>query len=612
MGDRHHLPWISAVAVPVLLTLSLQQVAGFSSAGRVAMTKPFYMPSQPVQYMNSQSNEETAAEEEYVEATIIEEGEEEEEEDPFFKPEPPKIPPMIDAQLERDLRQSERRIMLYEKEIEMVREQLDLKQDELVDDRTVFRDEKSSLLQKVAEFTNILAQRDDELEARTQAVSETKSREDALSGDIKELNEKLEAISKSYENEKKVTTELQKRYSDSQDALEFEQMSFQREKQALQLSIEEQKKALKVLESKVKQNEGIFDETRKELLTKIEEGEQKLSETKEKWEQTQQELAKVERELRESLQQREKVLKESRETISQERGKFETERKELRKKVVEEEGKVADAKKELNQEQKRFASAKQDLELLLKEEQEGLSRLQNKLIEEQAKFESEKVGLELRIRREGEKLARVEKELSEERDTFSREKEGLENRLAEEIRVGKLKKRVMNERYNEIRKEMTDLWEGAKRDARKEEGRLKKKYEKKIGKIEGKVVTLEDKLDSSMRTSDGLRIKLAELQQEKWNVEVEKVASEKKYDDLLLQRDTSIIAMQSNVDGLMEVIRQKELFISEQDEQIVKYETSFRQVARLSVQVTGNKLKGVGGRLKRLIQNSPPPPEDLE
>ena len=527
----------------------------------------------------------------------------------MMEPHPPRVPPIVDEQLERDLRESTRRIMLYEKEIEMVREQLDLKQDELLEERNVFRDEKAGLLNKIAEFTNILSQRDEELAAKNKVNADSQSKEKTLYNEIEDLKKKMDAITKSYQNEKKVTEALQKQYSDSQDALEFEQMSFQREKQELQNSIEEQKKALKDLETKLKQSEGTFDSTRRELEAQIAAGEKKLAETKAKWEQTQAELAKVEKDLRESLVQREKVLKESRETISQERGKFDTERKELKSKIAEEEKKVSEAQKELKSETTRFSATKWDLELSLKKEQEALLGLQNQLVQEQQKFDNEKVALQIKIKNESERLAKVETDLANERDTFSKEKAKLERKLSEEIRVGKLKKRVMSERYNEIRKEMTELWEGAKRDARKEEARLKKRYDKRIARIGEKVTGLETELFNSMKSNSNLRVRLAGLANDKEQLIVEKEALEIKYLDIVAQRDSSIKTLKTDLADLKLAVKEKELSMSKQDEKITKYENSFRQVAKLGVKVTGNKLKGAGRRLKRLVQNPPPPEE---
>jgi hypothetical protein len=79
----------------------------------------------------------------------------------IMNPHPPEFSPMVDEQLQQDLMQSERRIMMYEAEINMVREQLDLKQEDLQEERNRFRDEKTSLLGKIADFSTLLSQRDE-------------------------------------------------------------------------------------------------------------------------------------------------------------------------------------------------------------------------------------------------------------------------------------------------------------------------------------------------------------------------------------------------------------------------------------------------------------------
>merc|ERR1712238_10060 len=87
-----------------------------------------------------------------------------------------------------------------------------------------------------------------------------------------------------------------------------------------------------------------------------------------------------------------------------------------------------------------------------------------------------------------------ESQLANEQANFSKEKEMLEKKLANEIRVGRLKKREMKKRYDEIRTEMTTLWESSKRQARQEEHRLRKKYNQKLDKVKAQVEKLEEDL----------------------------------------------------------------------------------------------------------------------
>ena len=123
-------------------------------------------------------------------------------------PHPPSWGPRVDEQLEIDLMDSERRVMLYEKEVEMIREQLNLKQSELLDEQNLFRDEKRSLMGKIAEFTKTLAQRDKELEMALEQEKTTPSEEDVakqkeLEKTIESLQSELKEKTESMEKEKR-------------------------------------------------------------------------------------------------------------------------------------------------------------------------------------------------------------------------------------------------------------------------------------------------------------------------------------------------------------------------------------------------------------------------
>lgn len=120
-------------------------------------------------------------------------------------PYPPDYIPRVDEQLETDLMESERRVMLYEKEVEMIREQLGLKQIELLEEQNTFRDEKRTLMGKITEFTSVLAQRDKELEiALKQDKNEKADDAKQLEGTIRSLETELQQKTNSLENEKKI------------------------------------------------------------------------------------------------------------------------------------------------------------------------------------------------------------------------------------------------------------------------------------------------------------------------------------------------------------------------------------------------------------------------
>jgi len=120
-----------------------------------------------------------------------------------FVPRPPNYPPRVDVQLEIDLIEAERKIKLYESEIALVREQLNMKQDELVDEQNQFRQVKNNLMAKITEFTNLLAQRDEELAEVTEKQQLAKveaERREQLEKQVEslktELQLKVEALEK--------------------------------------------------------------------------------------------------------------------------------------------------------------------------------------------------------------------------------------------------------------------------------------------------------------------------------------------------------------------------------------------------------------------------------
>lgn len=71
-------------------------------------------------------------------------------------------------------------------------------------------------------------------------------------------------MEQSLEKEKETTTELRKRFEDAQDALEYEQMSFEKEKQSLQQLLTDERKQLKYLEGRFQQSTKQFESTHTE------------------------------------------------------------------------------------------------------------------------------------------------------------------------------------------------------------------------------------------------------------------------------------------------------------------------------------------------------------
>ena len=513
-------------------------------------------------------------------------------------PYPPDCPPRIDEQLQNDLMDSDRRIMLYEKEVEMIREQLDLKQDELLEEQNLFRDEKSTLMGKIAEFTTILARRDEELTEATKqgqkkVVDQEKQAE--LENVIQSLETQLQEKTGSLENEKRSSEELRKRFDDTEDALEFEQMNFEKERRALQELVTEERKQVKALQEKFKENGKSFETTREEMLNKIKNEEEKLSDTRTKWSATQELLRQVEERLEVSLQEKAQILKESEFKLDTEKAAMSGEIVNLQQQIKKDQARMDEIKSGIEKENKEFEESRHNFESKIETEETMIKDLQNELVKERTKYEAERSTLDQEIQSVTANLENVETQLTNERANFSKEKDMLEKKLANEIRVGKLKKQQMKKRYDEIRREMTDLWESSKRQARQEENRLRKKYIKKIDTVKAQVEKLENDLTLEKKRLVGDQKKM-QLRHAK-ELEI---------------RDVTIVKLEGSVANLGKIIAEKDLIIEEKNEQIKRYRTSFRQLAKLGFAVTGNKIKKVTGPLKRLVQNSPPVDDSMD
>lgn len=497
---------------------------------------------------------------------------------------PDYIPRVVDEQLELDLMDSERRVMLYEKEVEMIREQLGLQQSELLDEQNSFRDEKNTLMGTIAEFSTILKKRDEELE---NAMEQAKQSD--LENAIQSLESQLQEKTDSLEDEKKSSNELRKRFDDAEDALEFEQMNFEKERRLLQELVTTERKQVKALQEKFEENSNSFEVTREGLLDKIQKEEQQLSDTKTKWRVTQEQLRFIEEKLETSLQENALLLKESESDIDTEKADMSDEIVNLQDQIRKQQGRMEEIKSGLEKENKEFEDSKDYLEAKIGTEEQMIKDLQQELVEEQNKFEAHRSTLDQEIKNITANLENVETQLKNERANFSKEKEMLERKLANEICVGKLKKKEMKKRYDEIRREMTDLWESSKRQARQEENRLNKKYKRKLDTVQAQVAKLENDM-----TAEKKRLL----------VEQEKMRS--RHAKELKSRDIIILELEGSVVTFNKLIADKDQIIKEKNERIQLYETSFRQLAKLGLVVTGNKIKKVVGPLKRLVQNSPP------
>eukprot|EP00539_Tryblionella_compressa_P009552 CAMPEP_0178797032 /NCGR_PEP_ID=MMETSP0745-20121128/10992_1 /TAXON_ID=913974 /ORGANISM="Nitzschia punctata, Strain CCMP561" /LENGTH=122 /DNA_ID=CAMNT_0020455563 /DNA_START=205 /DNA_END=570 /DNA_ORIENTATION=+ len=95
------------------------------------------------------------------------------------------------------------------------------------------------------------------------------------------------------------------------------------------------------------------------------------------------------------------------------------------------------------------------------------------------------------------------------------------------------------------------------------------------------------------------------MAKEKERISNEQKVMEMRFASEIEKRDATILELEGSVLDLRQMIVNKDKVIEEQEEQIERYRTSFRQLMKLGFVVTGNKIKKAGVPLKRLIKNSP-------
>ena len=113
----------------------------------------------------------------------------------------------------------------------------------------------------------------------------------------------------------------------------------------------------------------------------------------------------------------------------------------------------------------------------------------------------------------------------------------------------------MANRYQTIRSQLTDLWEGAKRDAREERKKLTTKYEGKLTDMSRKVSDLETNLLQAQKSSEELATVLTDLQVQKDRAKQETQQVEARYITMISQRNREIAA---SVAGFRRVTREAE------------------------------------------------------
>jgi chromosome segregation ATPase len=118
------------------------------------------------------------------------------------KPAPPKSRPNGNEQLLLEVEKAERRMEEFEADIHTMRDEVYLKEDELVGERNVFRVEKTKLMELIEDLTQNLAKRYEDLEANENQIADFEARESELQSQINALADQMADTTKAFDAKK--------------------------------------------------------------------------------------------------------------------------------------------------------------------------------------------------------------------------------------------------------------------------------------------------------------------------------------------------------------------------------------------------------------------------
>lgn len=513
-----------------------------------------------------------------------EDGDEEEEgQSTIFSPRPPEESPrqaLLVQEYEALQDQSDRTAFVIEELSSRANELqrlLNEKKKELKESRGQWGFEKSSLLDRIAQLSGMVEQ--------NQVVDEEERyRQEKLANEVELLQQQIVQTNMALKREQKASSELRERLNDVEDAMEFEQMSFEKERKELQKQLEAEKSRLQNIQSQWDADKSRFESERQVVQQQLDEERDRLKKAQIDWASNQFEYEQQQEALQQMLEEQKEKLKETEAMIESEREQFGEERSALNSVIDADRLKLAEIEQALEEERINFRAAQADLEEKILNEQDKVDALYVKLQQEQERFYLEKDNLEVSLEVERNRVQRVEAELDRERQDFQSEKARLQEEIDEQIRINRLKKKQMANRYEEIRTQLTGLWEGAKRDAREEKKKLTAKYETQLSNMGAKVTELERNLFSAQKASEELNLVLSNLQIQKDRAQEETQNVEARYITMISQRNREIADLKGGINQLKDTVRQRE-------EQLQKYESSFRELVKLGMKVTGNKIK---------------------
>ena len=480
---------------------------------------------------------------------------------------------------EQRVQELEQRILDYEIKITE-------KENSLTDQIQASGEEKTTFSAKIAELTDKLLAKENEVEEKS------REREEAMINTIDDIKEELKWTKNQLEEEKEIATQLREAIGTTQDKLEFAQMAFKKDTEALEQQILDRTSRLNDVEKSFNEDRSNFEQEKSVLEQQLEDESGKLAEAEKELAKVTEKFNQEQRTLQAEMDQLKATIENKELEIMTTASKFDEEREKMVRDAEEKKAKLKNTEDLLVSNERDFESSKLDLKQQIEAEKNRVTQLSKDLVDESDRFKKEKEDLESVLLEERTKLDIIQKELGKEVELFERERQNFKSDLEENVRIRQEKAKQMRKRYDVIRKEMTDLLNQTRKEARQDKEELKAKYERQLGAINTVVTDLESKLAASQSDAADAENRMIAMTRERDVIIEMGKSTEKRFQQVLSDKNLEIVTLQSNLEALTGIS-------SKQEEKIEKYQGSFRQLAKLSVRLTFNRARNIFRRKKK-------------
>lgn len=447
--------------------------------------------------------------------------------------------------------------------------------------------EKNSFVERIAELTKILRQQEEEADEE-----DNDDKKDRLQREVGLLEGQAGNLEEAIASQKAAADAAKQKLADLEDSMEFQQTAFEKEKQSLQEVIEAERQKLSSLAATYQRDQTRAKEEQAIIQQQLVDETARLQLAEKQWQENQKEFEKEQKVLQEEIGRQKKLLLQVETEMQKERTNFERDRKALQVTVEDQQKKVEQVQITLDLEKATFQKAQAQLELQIVTEQENVAALQQRLEQEKARYSQERDNLLAKIDLEEKRINNVQQQIQKERLNFANEKDRLTEASAEKVRERRLKKRQMHDRFTDVRKELTEIWQKAKRDAKKDQRALTNKYEAELSDLSGSMSALNEELTQAQTVQSELRTLLEDMTQQKVRAREATKTTEARYIGLVAMRKQEFNTLEGNLCNLNVKVKEKDLLLKQ-------YENSFREILKLSAKLTTKRL---GNRVTRLFR----------